>query len=308
VREEQLKFLKEIACVKSITAASANLNITPQALSSSIKTLEKELNFQVLIRSNQGVSLTPEGIKLITCADDFFNAINEIRFIEMIRNDQEKTILPITREASSYFALPLIREFISTSENLNIELMMDSVEILKEKVIQKMIPGFFTVVPEYEGEYFLDEKIADDTFFKRFFLKPIGRLYCLVPNETMLYNFKTISLKTIIDYPSIFRKTNYEDSSSIFHMLNRIKPIVNYEFVEDPMEYKLKLLLGSRISYEFINEFSEWRLYSELLNIIQLKEKFLLHMCIITSVDESIEAFMPILKNTCLEKDFYEIL
>lgn len=61
MKEEHVQFLQAISKYGSITTASEYLNISPQALSSSIKTLEKELGFPVLSRSNQGCVLRRKG-------------------------------------------------------------------------------------------------------------------------------------------------------------------------------------------------------------------------------------------------------
>lgn len=58
MRKEHMTYLREILKMGSITAAANHLNITPQALSSAIKILEQELEFDLLKRSNQGVEFT----------------------------------------------------------------------------------------------------------------------------------------------------------------------------------------------------------------------------------------------------------
>lgn len=304
MREEQLKFLKEISRTKSITAASTHLNITPQALSSSIKTLEKEMEFRILNRSNQGVSLTAEGLKLLIYANDFFEALEKVRLDKDQQKRREKLTLPVTKEASFYFLLPLIKAIANVHNHLKLDIRMASVEELKKEVLQQKIAGFFCIVPEYEGEFFFDE----DERFKHHILKPIGRLSCLIPKTMMLCDFKTASLKTLVNYPSLFRRTKYEDVGSVFYMLNKIIPITDYQFIDDAMEYKANLLIGDRIGYEFINAFSEWHNYSDIVTIIQLKEKLSLHLSIVTSAQGNLDPFWHVLRNTELEQVYYKTL
>lgn len=57
----QIECFVEVAKAGNISKAAKDLFITQQAVSSQIKTLEKELGFKVFTRKNKGVSLTKEG-------------------------------------------------------------------------------------------------------------------------------------------------------------------------------------------------------------------------------------------------------
>ena len=58
---EQLIYFSEVFRLKSINAASFNLNISQQSLSTSIRQLEKEFSSTFFIRSHKGVLATPAG-------------------------------------------------------------------------------------------------------------------------------------------------------------------------------------------------------------------------------------------------------
>lgn len=62
---EQLIQVVEIAKTKSITMAAKNLYMSQSNLSISIRELEKELNKQIFIRSNNGTKITEFGEKLV---------------------------------------------------------------------------------------------------------------------------------------------------------------------------------------------------------------------------------------------------
>ena len=68
---DQMRQLLEIAKSKSLSKASQNMFISQQALSSSIRKMEEELNVQLMIRTNHGVVLTKEG-------EYFANGFNRI--------------------------------------------------------------------------------------------------------------------------------------------------------------------------------------------------------------------------------------
>ena len=110
MREDHIKFLREINRRGSITAASEYLSISPQALSTSIQTLEKELGFQVLVRSNQGTSMTKEGLEFLTYANDFYDAVQGIRSDSVKNATKEQRTLFATEEGANYFSVPLAKK------------------------------------------------------------------------------------------------------------------------------------------------------------------------------------------------------
>ena len=71
-----LWLLQEISCVGSIRSAAANLGISYSKAFSMLKTLEKDLDLQILERrrggeAREGAVLTSSGIKLIELYDEF---------------------------------------------------------------------------------------------------------------------------------------------------------------------------------------------------------------------------------------------
>lgn len=290
----------------SISAASIYLNITPQALSSSIKTLEKELGFPVLLRSNQGVALTDAGLKLLACANQFFDEVEGIR----LNKDRVKkqASIHITQEASDYFALPLIKEISDADNDLSLTVRIEPVEQLRNKLHNGEIDSFFSIAPEYEGTFFTTDRTmqtAEQKTLAHIVLGPIAALYCLVPKSVAIHDYKRVSLKTAAAYPCLFRETAFENSSSIAHILNNITPIADYQMIANPIQYKVNLLLGERISFDFLSDFSEWRAYPGLLNVIPLKERLTLHACLMARQNDPQPAAMELLKNTCFETEEY---
>lgn len=70
---DQLKYLIEISNNPSINEASKKLHISFQALSHSMKSLEKELGFPLLKSTNKGTILTNEGVELVSLGKNFIN-------------------------------------------------------------------------------------------------------------------------------------------------------------------------------------------------------------------------------------------
>lgn len=206
MRQEQLNYLKEIARVGSISAASTYLNITPQALSSSIKTLEKELGFTVFVRTNQGVALTEAGLKLLACANQFFDEVEGIR---LSKDKVKKSVcIHITQEASDYFALPLIKEISDADNELSLTVRIEPVELLRNKMYSGEIDSFFSIAPEYEGTFFADhplQEIKRDAL-EYIVLGPIATLHCLVPKSVATMIISACPSKQLQPIPAFFGK------------------------------------------------------------------------------------------------------
>ena len=58
---QQLKYALTIADCNSINEASKQLFISQPSLSETIRELETELGFDIFLRSNRGIVITPEG-------------------------------------------------------------------------------------------------------------------------------------------------------------------------------------------------------------------------------------------------------
>ena len=58
---QQLKYAIEIAKRGSMNAAAKSLYISQPSLSNAIRELENELNFDIFIRTNKGISVSPKG-------------------------------------------------------------------------------------------------------------------------------------------------------------------------------------------------------------------------------------------------------
>ena len=75
----QLKYVIALANAKSMREAASRLFISQPALSSTIRELEEELNIQIFERNNKGISITAEGLELLTYAKQ---AVSQYEVIE----------------------------------------------------------------------------------------------------------------------------------------------------------------------------------------------------------------------------------
>ena len=58
---QQLKYVIEIANTGSMNEAAKKLFISQPSLSGAVKELENELGFDIFVRSNRGIVITPDG-------------------------------------------------------------------------------------------------------------------------------------------------------------------------------------------------------------------------------------------------------
>lgn len=68
MKTEHLQYLIQLSQCKSISVAAEKCHISQQAFSAAIRQLEQELEVSLLIRSYQGVSLTPQGKETLAYA------------------------------------------------------------------------------------------------------------------------------------------------------------------------------------------------------------------------------------------------
>ena len=97
---EQLIQVIEIAKTKSITLAAKNLYMSQSNLSTSIRELEKEMNKQIFVRSNNGTQITPFGEKFLEQAKSI---IKQFEYVKNMSEDQNQKSIHFC--VSSYFFL-----------------------------------------------------------------------------------------------------------------------------------------------------------------------------------------------------------
>ncbi len=95
MRIEQLDYLIAISQHHSLNLAAEALHISTQALSSSIKNLESELDVVLLDRTNRGVSFTEKGQKVLQYAQ-----ITMKGFQDLQRELQETNTAPVPKQSS----------------------------------------------------------------------------------------------------------------------------------------------------------------------------------------------------------------
>ena len=128
---DKLKSFYEISISKSISKASAKLNISQSALSRQIQDLEYDLKTSLFIRHQKGVRLTEQG-------ENLFNAVSNINFsisdfekklIDKKTKPVGKLTINSTVGFGSTWLTPRINKFAEKFPDIEVSLLMSDEEI-----------------------------------------------------------------------------------------------------------------------------------------------------------------------------------
>ncbi len=139
MRMEQLRCLVDIAQTGSLTGTAQRLFVSQQAISKSMKQLEQELGIEILVRTNIGVQITPEGQKVVEFAQNVLQ--EEEQMMASIQGAQEQrqevTLLKIcSTSAVTNIVLPnIINELDAQQKNIKFKIsMLDTLDEIFTKV------------------------------------------------------------------------------------------------------------------------------------------------------------------------------
>lgn len=142
LRMEQLRCLVDIAQTGSLTSTARRLYVSQQAVSKSMKQLEQELGITILVRTNMGVHITPEGQKVVAFAQTVLD--EEDKLNASIQGVQIQLPEPILLNICSISAvtnivLPgIINELDAQQKHIKLKIsMVDTLEDIFSKVENK---------------------------------------------------------------------------------------------------------------------------------------------------------------------------
>lgn len=241
----QLEYLIEISKHNSMSAASEELHMSPQALSMSIKKLEEELGFIVLHRSFKGITLTSDGEWLVHEAKQFLDKIAERQQLHHkgLTTPHHIGNLDIFINHSGInnnILGQLICVLLEQEPDLNINLQ----EISKSEIIHKVFANDnefgFIFRTTYNDIY--TDALPDGLIFDPYLE---GRLVFSTSQQSEYAKFNSISLKKAVQAP-LCTYSPHTESQSLFdsfffetmHMDTRISSESNFSI------YSQKILRG----------------------------------------------------------------
>ncbi len=198
MRSEQLEYLLAIDKYGNMRKAAEQINLTPQALSHSIKTLEDELGLKVLHTDNKGVKFTDDGKKLLAIAHEFIKQIDELKekSTSRLMNTYEIYIPKLFEDL--YFN-KMTRNLLSEVNDLSVIFYTFTIkEILSMLLAEEIEFSFYSNV-NIAGKNFSPE--IDSNFSFEPLLKNTYK--CLCSYKSPLAGYSTISLKTALKHTCI---------------------------------------------------------------------------------------------------------
>ena len=140
MRMEQLRCLVDIAQTGSLTSTAQRLFVSQQAISKSMKQLEKELDIEILVRTNMGVRITPEGQKVVEFARIVLaeeeKLHQDLRNLPRTVREQMLQVKICSASAVTNIVLPnVINQMEREHQKVGFEIsMVDSLDEILEKV------------------------------------------------------------------------------------------------------------------------------------------------------------------------------
>lgn len=203
MRLEQLRELVEIACCNSLNQAARNMNISRQALTSSLQTLETELNCQILVRSKTGVHLTKDGEKVLVAAQDIIARMDTLRAelsntngsADRVRGKINLCVSPMINAS----ILPLaFTDFSSRYPGVSVFTCDSYRQDIIDQISKDSNTCGILLVSKLVTEFF--DSIPDNVELAELKTYPI---YIAVSPRHPLANQRSISVKSLAQYPII---------------------------------------------------------------------------------------------------------
>ncbi len=209
MNSQQLLNLLEIRKCRSMSEASHNLHLSPQALSISMKTLEKELGFSILSTTFSGTKLTEKGEIFAELSAKYLVDVSLLRDEQPLSIVPETILFPSSAGICSFY-LPKLYEYLDRFPvKYTVNFSSYNPEKLIEKVKKNTIPygilyqSFLENTPlmALQGLHYYEIKTLD--------------IHVMFHAAHPLAKYKKVSLNTLLKYPWV----NVASSDSILDNL-----------------------------------------------------------------------------------------
>lgn len=236
MRFQALFYFIQVANIGSISQAAEQLYITQQGLSRILSSLSHELGVPLFIRKRDGsgISLTPQGQKVLTYAKEVHQSYSE--FIETLHQDshgQRKSGKSLfTLYASPLFCISILPQILCA---LQIQMpqigfhvqeysplrLLNETELASDSLCLVNIPDF---------ELKKSERLQrHEIYFSEFYDEPI---WLQVPQNFLQYTSKLITKEELKSIPlAIFKANHYDHHELLEHIaggnLDILKPLVH---------------------------------------------------------------------------------
>lgn len=104
---QQLKYVITIADTRSMNEAAKQLFIAQPSLSGAVKEIEKELGFEIFVRTNRGVEITKEGAEFIAYAKQVMEQVDNLER-RFFTTETEASILSVSEQHYAFAVAAMI--------------------------------------------------------------------------------------------------------------------------------------------------------------------------------------------------------
>lgn len=286
MRIEQMQDFIEISRSASLAAAARSLYVTPQALSSSIGKMEKELGVKLLVRGQFGIELTKEGkIFLETSLNVMKEYEKGIRKMHHENGQLSGSLEIYGNLVFQNVLLPrFLRDFSRRYPELNIRTSTKNRKSAYEAMMSETegnMAAFFGRM-QVQGRYLEMEAPLDNVD-----IYPVltGKLTACVAAGSPLANYKTLSLKTIASYPIIlFGMEGQKDYEQLFADYGKIRILLQTDSISGWRQALQDQYGIALIQDNVLSRFRslDWPEDHDGCTAIQISEEVLCDVCMMT--------------------------
>lgn len=210
MRFEQIYYFVKIADLHSFSAASEHLFVSQQALSTSIKNLEKDFHTTLFIRTPRGVTLSDDGRYFYDIARKMLSLYEELHCHFLITPENQAIIEPLNITLNStiknFFFTKSISYFYKKFPSYTVNyIIKDNHDIIDTLLNKEADLG---VLPVLKLDADLQTTIPDTLHFIPFH----ESRFSLITNiNSPLARFKSVSMSTVVKHPIIINNNSMID-------------------------------------------------------------------------------------------------
>ncbi|KKK40000.1 LysR family transcriptional regulator [Mesobacillus campisalis] len=148
---KDLEIFQAVAEQGTITGAAKQLNYVQSNLTARIHKLETELNTPLFNRHRRGMSLTPEGKKLLTYSQRILSLTEEMK--QAVQNQTEPSGKLEIGTVETVIHLPkILSSYIQNYQNVDLSIYTGVTETLQRKVLNHKLDGAFVTESNFHPD------------------------------------------------------------------------------------------------------------------------------------------------------------
>lgn len=141
---KDLEIFQKVAKLGTITGAARELKYVQSNITARIQKLEVEMNTKLFNRHNRGMTLTPEGKKLLVYSEKILSLTNEM--IKVIQSKEEPAGKLEIGTVETVIQLPhILSSYSKKYEEVDLSLISGVTNQLQEKVLNHKLDGAFVM-------------------------------------------------------------------------------------------------------------------------------------------------------------------